>query len=156
MKENVSDFDDGKWLAFVRAFPSLFFVLPVEQRRETMHKSSSFFIIKVRYVFLHNFYANEPISIIFGDYESWDLALSETLISGDFWKRGKSENLKTKQKSRFGSGVDTPSTATKTNFSNRKIENWRYDTCGIQLASREFELCKFSTESEHYFLCISK
>ena len=80
MLDYVSDFDDEKWLAF------LFFVLPVpvEQRRETLHKSSSFLIIKVRYIFLCNFFVNEPISIIFDDYESWDLALSETLISGEF------------------------------------------------------------------------
>ena len=39
MLDNVSDFDDEKWPAF------LFFVLPVpvEQRRETLHKSWSFF-----------------------------------------------------------------------------------------------------------------
>ena len=81
MLDNVSDFDDEKWPAF------LFFVLPVpvEQRRETMIKSRSFSIIKVRYVFLCNFFASEPISIIFDDYESWDLALSETLVSGEFW-----------------------------------------------------------------------
>ena len=42
MKEIVSDFDDGKWLAFVRAFPSLFFVLPVEQRREESTKAGHF------------------------------------------------------------------------------------------------------------------
>ena len=81
MKENVSAFDDGKWPAF------LFFVLPVtvEQRRETMPKSRSISIIKVRYIFLRNFFRIGPISKILDVYESWDLALSETLVSGEFW-----------------------------------------------------------------------
>ena len=79
-EENLSDFDDEKWSAF------LSFVLPVtvKQRRETLYESWSFFIIKLRYIFRCNFFVCKPISIIFSDYESWDLALSETLISGEF------------------------------------------------------------------------
>ena len=41
-----------------------------EQRREAIHKSRSFSIIKVGYIILRNFFAIEPISIIFDDYES--------------------------------------------------------------------------------------
>ena len=55
-----------------------FFVLPVCQRREAipaMSKSWPFSVIKVRYIFPCNFFVNKPFSIIFGDYESWDLAL---------------------------------------------------------------------------------
>ena len=44
--------------------------------KNALQKSWPFSLIKVRYIFPCNFFVNKPFSIIFGDYESWDLALS--------------------------------------------------------------------------------
>ena len=71
----------GLWWWKMFAFSEPFFVLPVEQRRETMQKSRSFSIIKVKHIIFRNFFVTEPISILLDDYESWDLALSVFLVS---------------------------------------------------------------------------
>ena len=74
-----------------------------------MRKSSSFFIIKVRHIFLCNFYANEPILKFLDVYESWDFALSETLVSVEFWVGQSSLNWRRKHKPCFCTATHTPS-----------------------------------------------
>ena len=58
-------------------FPSLL----LGKRRYMVSKRRCFFIIKVRYIIICNFLDNEPISIIFDDYESWVFPFRFSFVS---------------------------------------------------------------------------
>ena len=117
-----------------------------------MHKSSSFFIIKVRYTFLCNFFPSEPISIIFDDYESWDLALSETLESGEFWAEERVVRVVQSSRSAFGSVTNTPSTHRKRGENRRNTDCIMDVSSGIENKTNETASCKFSTSNLHFCL----
>ena len=126
-----------------------FFVLPVEQRSGTKNKSRSLSIIKVGHTFLRNFFVSERISIIFGDYESWDLALSEKLESGEFLYSHRLENFSQRRRSRSETRTDTPSSVLIFDFQRRKW--WIIIIIMIVpfLVVVHSSCCKISWQSDH-------
>ena len=78
--DNVSHFDNEKTPPFWNHAPPL----PSNKEGKSgvlLQKRRMFSIMKVRYIITRNFFDNEPISIIFDDYESWVFPFPFSFVS---------------------------------------------------------------------------
>ena len=101
MKDYVSDLDDEKPPPFAAKYQRRMYCILSNKRRR-------FFIIKVRYIILPNFFDNEPISKIFSVLKSWQLALSNATVFSKKGKQLSSLRHTWSWKSRFETGPAPP------------------------------------------------